>query len=83
MNTRLLRKIIVFFLAALLLTSIVLFAGTSAAAQSRVQRRVVVMRPVRPFRIGRRYDPFWDRYGRHNYYSQYVFSSSEKAYNEG
>ena len=85
MNTSLLHKIIVLFLTALLLTAIVLFAGTTAAAQRRVQRPVVVVRPIRPI-FGRRYDPFWDpygRFGRPNYYSQYVFSSSEKAYDEG
>jgi hypothetical protein len=86
MNTRLLRKIIVLFLTALLLMGIVLFAGTTAAAQRGIQRRVVVVRPVRPISpFGRSYDPFWDRYdrfGRRSYYNQYVFSS-EKAYNEG
>ena len=87
MNTRLLGKIITLILAALLLTSIVLLAGTTAAAQRRIQRGVVIVRPVRPLHtFGRRYDRFWDPYGRldrYNYYSQYVFSSTEKAYNQG
>jgi hypothetical protein len=37
--------------------------------------------PIRPFH--RRYDPFWDPYGQYNNYRQYVFSSSEKAYDQG
>ncbi len=87
MNTRLLRKIIGLILAALLLTSIVLLAGTTAAAQTRIQRRVVIVRPISPFHtFGRRYDPFWDPYGRfdrYNYYRQYVFSNDDKAYRQG
>ncbi len=87
MNTRLLRKIIGLILAALLLTSIVLLAGTTAAAQTRIQRRVVIVRPISPFHtFGRRYDPFWDpygRFGRYNYYRQYVFSNGDKAYGQG
>jgi hypothetical protein len=87
MNTRLVRKIIGLILTALLLTAIVMLAGTTAAAQTRAQRRVVIVRPIRPFHsFGRRYDPFWDPYGRfdrYNYYRQYVFSNSEKAYSQG
>jgi hypothetical protein len=83
MNTSLFRKIITLILAGLLLTAMVLLAGTTAAAQRRIQRRVIVVRPIRPINtFGRRYDPFWDpygRFGRHSYYSQYVFSSSEKV----
>jgi hypothetical protein len=85
MNTRLFRKIITLLLAGLLLTAMLLLAGTTAAAQHRIQRRVAIVRPVRPI-FGRRYDPFrdpYDRFGRSNFYSQYVFSSSEKAYNAG
>ena len=87
MNTRLMRQIIGLILAALLLTSIILLAGTTAAAQTRYPRRVVIVRPVRPFHtFGRSYDPFWDPYGRfdrYNYYRQYVFNNSEKAYSQG
>ena len=50
MNTRLLRRIIQLLLAALLLTGILLLAGGTAAAQTRVQRRGIVVRPIRPFR---------------------------------
>ncbi len=82
MNTSLSRKIIGLILAALLLTSILLLAGTTAAAQRRYQHqgRVVIVRPIRTF------DPFWDPYGRldrYNYYRQYVFRNSEKAYTRG
>jgi len=50
MNARLVRRIIGLLLAALLLTGIVFLAGGTAAAQIRVQRRVIVVRPIRPFR---------------------------------
>ncbi|MGH9880573.1 MAG: hypothetical protein ACRD6N_03990 [Pyrinomonadaceae bacterium] len=95
MNTRLVRQIIGLILAALLLTGLVILSATTAAAQGRDQRRVVqgdqrhvvIVRPIdRPFRHFRRYDPFGYQYGRFdrsNYYRQYVFSSSDKAYNEG
>jgi hypothetical protein len=51
----------------------------------RVQRRVVIIRPVRPFRPHRLYDPFGSPYERFNrfHYNQYVFSNSEKAYDQG
>jgi hypothetical protein len=45
MNTRLLRRIIQLLLAALLLTGILLLAGGTAAAQTRVQRRVISCSP--------------------------------------
>ena len=52
----------------------------------QAQRRVVVVRTYRPFyrpwwgyrRFG--YDPYFDYYSR---YGQYVFSSSDSAYNHG
>jgi hypothetical protein len=46
MNARLVRRIIGLLLAALLLTGIVFLAGGTAAAQIRVQRRVIVVRPI-------------------------------------
>jgi hypothetical protein len=80
MNTRYLRKLVGFLLAALLLTGILLLAGTTAAAQLRQQRRVIIVQPVRPFG-----DPFWQqrRFNRYRYYSQYVFSNSDKAEGQG
>lgn len=86
MNIRFVRKIIGIILTALLLTAIVLLAGTTAGAQVRNQRRVVIVRPIHPIHHFGRYDPFRDPYGRfhrYNYYRQYVFSNSEKAYNRG
>lgn len=79
MNASLLRRIIGLILTALLLTSLLILAGTTASAQTRTQRRVVVVRSIRPFR---HYDPFW-RQDRFDYHRdrQYVFSRSEKAYN--
>ena len=80
-NTTLMRRIIGLILTALLLTSLLILTGVTAGAQNRTQRRVVIVRPIRPFR---HYDPFW-RQDRLNYYryNQYVFSSSEKAYSQG
>jgi hypothetical protein len=78
LNKSLMRRIIGLVLTALLLTSLLILTGVTAGAQTRTQRRVVVVRPFR------HYDPFWHR-DRFDYYRyrQYVFSSSEKAYNEG
>jgi hypothetical protein len=76
MNARLVRRIIGLILAALLLTGIVILSGTTAAAQGRFQRRVIVVRPIRPFR------PYGYPYGRYSYYSPYVFSSGATAENQ-
>lgn len=82
-NRSLLRRLIGLILTALMLTSILLLAGTTAGAQTRTQRRVVIVRPIRRF-----HDPFWrpfNRFDRLDYfrYRQYVFSNSEKAYDQG
>jgi len=84
MKAGLMRRIIGLILTALLLTSLLILAGTTAGAQTRTQRRVVVVRPIPPLRPFRHYDPFWpqDRFASYRY-RQYVFSSSEKAYNQG
>jgi len=80
MRGKYLRKLGGFILAALLLPGVVtLFSSVNAQAQ----RRVVVVRTYSPFYRPWGYrDPFW-RYNRYNYYSQYVFSSSEHAFNRG
>jgi hypothetical protein len=84
MNTTLVRRIIGLLLAALLLTGILLLAGGTAAAQGRrIERKPIIVRPIRPFP---RYDPFrspYGRFNRHDYYNQYVFSNSESAYHQG
>jgi hypothetical protein len=83
LNTGLMRRIIGLILTALLLTSLLILTGTTVGAQTRTQRRGVVVRPIR-IRPFRHYDPFW-RQDRFDYYRyrQYVFSNSEKAYNQG
>jgi len=80
MRGKYLRKLGAFVLAALLLPGVVtLMSSTTAQAQ----RRVVVVRTYRPFYRPWYYrDPFWS-YNRYNYYSQYVFSNSERAFNQG
>lgn len=76
MNTRLVHRIIQLLLAALLLTGILLLAGGTAAAQNQVRRRVLVVRPIGPFRSFDRFDSPYDRFNRKGYYSHYVFSKS-------
>ena len=83
MKGKYLRRFGGFILAALLLPGVVtLLSNTTAQAQ----RRVVVVRTYRPYYRPFYRDPFWDPYGgynRFNYSSQYVFSSSERAVNQG
>ena len=84
MRGKYLRRFGGFILAALILPGVVtLLSNTPAQAQ----RRVVVVRTYRPFYRPFYYrDPFWDPYwgyNRFNYYNQYVFSSSERAANQG
>ena len=81
------RRIGSIVLSAFLLSGIAIMSnGSSAQAQVRGPRRVIVVRsyrPFRPFGYGYRrwygypygYDPFA--------YSHYVFSNSERAVNEG
>ena len=82
MKVRNLRRLAGFILAVLLLPGLIALSSKSVQAQ---QRRVVIVRTYRP--IYRPYwDPFWNpygRFGRYNYYSQYVFRNSDEAFNEG
>lgn len=65
-------------LAALMLSGIAFVSPITADAQNR--RRVIIVRPHRPYGWwGRRYDPW--RYD--NRYSEYVFRDSEKAVSQG
>jgi hypothetical protein len=83
MNAKSVRKIITILLMALLLGGLLVLSSTSVAAQGRYHRRVIIVRPIDPFR---RFDPFWNPYGRFNrrdYYNEYVFSNSRKAYDQG
>ena len=76
----LLRRIGGFILATLLLSGMAVLFSNTAQAQRRVYPRVVVVRPIRPIRP---FYPFGYPYARYNYYSQYVFSSSTAAENQG
>jgi hypothetical protein len=96
MKGKYIRRIGGFFIAALMLFGVVFVSPATADAQTRGRRRVVIVRPYpyryyRPFgfkshwgypwgydRWG--YDP-WSPYG--SRYSQYVFSNSEKAVEQG
>ena len=81
MRGKYLRKLGGFVLAALLLPGIVTLASS---VNAQAQRRIVVVRTYRPIYYPWGYwDPFW-RYDRFNYYySQYVFSSAERAFGQG
>jgi hypothetical protein len=76
MNTKLFRRIVGFLLATLLLMGMLLATSVTVAAQRRVQRRVIVIRPIDRFRD-------YGRFNRYDYYSHYTFRNSESAYNEG
>src|SRR5712691_1971615 len=81
MRGKYLRRIGGFILAALLIPGIAILSNSTAQAQHG--RRVIIVRTYRPFYY---HDPFWDPYwdhSRYDYYRQYVFSSSEKAFNQG
>jgi hypothetical protein len=84
MNTNyknLIHRIGGFVLGALMLSGIVVASSTSAEAQWRRQRRVVIVRPYRPYRpFGWGYN---NPYSLDYRYRQYVFSNSESAVNQG
>jgi len=82
MRGKYLRRFGGFLLAALLLPGVItLLSPTTAQAQ----RRVVIVRTYRPFYRPFYRDPFWDPYwyDRSSYYNEYVFSSSNRAANQG
>lgn len=77
------RKIGGFIMAAILLSGIAIFAGGTAQAQGRLHRRVMIVRPFRPYRW---YGPRWgyNPYGYDSFrYGQYVFDNGERAMNQG
>ena len=94
MKGKYLRRVGGLILTAVLLTGIAFVASSEVQAQGR--RRIVIVRPIRPFGFGRSwwgypygpygwgYDP-WSPYG--SYYRRYVFDNSEEAvsqaYNDG
>jgi hypothetical protein len=79
MKQKYLRRIGGFLLSALMVSGVLVLLPNTTEAQSR-RRRVIIVR---------RYDPFWGYHRRFGYndfrwrYNQYVFSSSEKAFNQG
>ena len=80
MKGRYLKKIGGIILAALMLSGVAFVSAGTVEAQNR--RRVIIVRPYRPFGRG-----FWGRpygypYG-YNRYSEYVFSSTDSAANHG
>src|SRR5436190_24082167 len=93
MKTKYLHRIGGFILAAFLLSGIAITSSNTVQAQSRGQRRVVIVRPYRPYRpftyrnrlgypYGFGYDPYglgYDPFA----YSQYVFNNGEAAVNQG
>lgn len=85
--SRYLKKIGGFVFAALMLFGVVFVTPSNVEAQGHGRRRVIIVRPYRPFGFGHRwgynrwdYDP-WSPYG--SAYRQYVFDNSEKAVNSG
>ena len=82
MRGKYLRRFGSFLLAALLLPGVITFLSSTTA---QAQRRVVIVRTYRPFYRPYYWDPFWSPFGydRSRYYNEYVFSSSERAVNQG
>ena len=81
MKGRYLRKMGGIILAALMLSGVAFVSAGTVEAQTR--RRVIIVRPYRPF--GPRWGwPYRDRYGYpYNRYSEYVFSSTDSATKHG
>jgi hypothetical protein len=85
MKGKYLRRLGGLLLAALLLPGVVLFSGGSAEAQRRRGRVIIVprVRYYRPFYRPWGFGPYGP-FGYYNgYYSQYVFSSADKAEDQG
>ena len=83
MRVKYLRRFAGFLLAALLLSGVTTLSSSTTA---QAQRRVVIVQRYRPFYRPFYYrDPFWNPYGydRYSYYNEYVFSSSDRATNQG
>ncbi len=82
MRGKYLRRFAGFLLAALLLPGVITLLSSTT---TQAQRRVVIVRTYRPFYRPFYRDPFWDPYSydRSRYYNEYVFSSSDRAANQG
>lgn len=89
MKGKYLRKIGVLALGVLMLFGVAFASSSEAQAQGR--RRIVIVRPVRPFGFGFRnywgYPYGYDPWGYGYRYNHYVFNNSEyaatQAYNDG
>jgi hypothetical protein len=87
MKGKYLKRIGGLILTALLLTGIAFVSPSNVQAQRR-HRRVIIVRPIRPFGFGRSYWGYpygwgygpWGPYG--SYYSHYVFDNGEEAVNQ-
>jgi hypothetical protein len=77
------RRIGGFIMAAILLSGIAMFGGSAVQAQGRFHRRVIIVRPYRPYRWG--FGPRWgySPYGYDLRYSHYVFDNGDQAANQG
>ena len=81
MRGKYLRRFAGFLLAALLLPGVITLLSSTT---TRAQRRVVIVRTYRPFYRPFYRDPFWSpSYDRYSNYNEYVFSSSDRAANQG
>jgi hypothetical protein len=73
-------KIAGFILMVLLVPGVTLLSSTTAQAQ---RRAVVVVRPFPRFHRGFGWYPYPYPYPYYGYYNNYVFGSSESAFNQG
>jgi hypothetical protein len=89
MKGKIMRKIAGFILMVLLVPGVALLSSTTAQAQHR--GRVVIVRPFPRFHSGFGWYPYGYGYGYgypypypyYGYYNNYVFGSSESAYDQG
>lgn len=80
MKRKNLTKIAVIILMVLLLPGVLLLSTTTVNAQ---RRAVVVVRPFPRFHRGFGWYPYPYPYPYYGYYNNYVFGSSESAYDQG
>jgi len=80
MKTKIIRKFAGFILMVLLIPGVAFLSSTTAQAQHRA---VVVVRPFPRFHRGFGWYPYPYPYPYYGYYNNYVFGSSESAYDQG
>ena len=80
MKRKNLHRIAIFILSALLIPGVAFLSSTTAQAQ---RRSVVVVRPFPRFHRGFGWYPYGYPYPYYGYYNNYVFGSSESAYDQG